>query len=79
MITAMWNLWHGCPKCSPGCLNCYVYFLDSKYNKDYNIITKSKSSFHLPSKKGQTRQLQNTTPLVSPIVSLTIERMATIM
>jgi len=26
----MWNLWHGCRKCSEGCDNCYVYFLDGK-------------------------------------------------
>ena len=49
MITIMWNPWHGCRKCSPGCLNCYVYYLDSKYNKDSNIITKS--AFQLPLKK----------------------------
>ena len=47
----MWNPWHGCHKCSPGCLNCYVYYLDSKYSKDSNIITKSKSAFYLPLKK----------------------------
>lgn len=51
MITTMWNPWHGCHKCSSGCLNCYVYFLDSKYNKDSNIVTKSKSSFYLPLKR----------------------------
>jgi len=51
MITTMWNPWHGCHKCSPGCLNCYVYYLDSKYSKDSNIITKSKSAFYLPLKR----------------------------
>ena len=24
----IWNPWHGCKKCSPGCDNCYMYFLD---------------------------------------------------
>ena len=24
----IWNPWHGCHKCSPGCLNCYMYALD---------------------------------------------------
>ncbi len=46
-----WSPWHGCHKCSPGCLNCYVYYLDSKRNKDASIITKSKTNFNLPLKK----------------------------
>ena len=25
----IWNPWHGCRKCSEGCLNCYMYYLDS--------------------------------------------------
>ncbi|MDO5336885.1 MAG: DUF5131 family protein [Eubacteriales bacterium] len=24
----IWNPWHGCIKCSEGCQNCYMYFLD---------------------------------------------------
>ena len=24
----IWNPWHGCHKCSPGCQNCYMYALD---------------------------------------------------
>ena len=46
-----WNPWHGCHKCSPGCLHCYVYYLDTKRDKDANIITKSKTNFNLPLKK----------------------------
>ncbi len=46
-----WNPWHGCHKCSPGCLNCYVYYLDSIRNIDANIVSKSKSNFDLPLKK----------------------------
>jgi len=26
----IWNPWHGCHKCSEGCLNCYFYYLDGK-------------------------------------------------
>ena len=48
-----WSPWHGCHKCSPGCLNCYVYFLDKKRNKDASIITKSKTNFNLPIKKNR--------------------------
>lgn len=47
----MWNPWHGCHKCSPGCANCYVFYLDSKREKDSNVITKSKTNFDLPKKK----------------------------
>ena len=47
----LWSPWHGCHKCSPGCLNCYVFYLDSIHNKDANIITKSKTNFNLPLKK----------------------------
>lgn len=46
-----WNPWHGCHKCSPGCLNCYVYFLDKKRDKDASIVKKSKTNFNLPLKK----------------------------
>lgn len=47
----LWNPWHGCHKCSPGCLNCYVYFLDKKRDKDASVVTKSKTNFNLPLKK----------------------------
>lgn len=46
-----WNPWHGCHKCSPGCLNCFVYYLDKKRNIDSSIVTKSKTNFNLPLKK----------------------------
>ena len=51
MKKALWNPWHGCHKCSPGCLNCFVYYLDKLHNKDTNIVTKSKTNFNLPLKK----------------------------
>lgn len=25
---SIWNPWHGCVRCSEGCLNCYMYYLD---------------------------------------------------
>ncbi|MCM1052781.1 MAG: phage Gp37/Gp68 family protein [Ruminococcus sp.] len=49
----LWNPWHGCHKCSPGCLNCYVYYLDKLRDKDASIITKSKTNFNLPLKKNR--------------------------
>ena len=30
----IWNPWHGCVKCSEGCENCYMYFLDDRRDKD---------------------------------------------
>ena len=46
-----WNPWHGCHKCSPGCKNCYVYFLDSLRDREPGVIVKNKTSFDLPIKK----------------------------
>lgn len=53
MSNNFWNPWHGCHKCSPGCLNCYVYFLDSKRDKNSNIVTKNITNFNLPIKKSR--------------------------
>ena len=49
-----WNPWHGCHKCSPGCLNCYVYYLDEKHGRDASIVTRSKTNFDLPLKKDRS-------------------------
>lgn len=29
MSVDIWNPWHGCTKCSPGCEHCYMYALDA--------------------------------------------------
>jgi len=49
----LWSPWHGCHKCSPGCKNCYVFYLDKTRDKDANIVTKSKTNFNLPLKKNR--------------------------
>ena len=49
-----WNPWHGCHKCSPGCKNCYVFFLDKIRDKDSNVISKNKTNFNLPLKKDRS-------------------------
>lgn len=47
----IWNPWHGCVKCSEGCRNCYMYFLDKVHNNgDSSIVTKT-SSFNYPLSK----------------------------
>ena len=30
----IWNPWHGCVRCSEGCQNCYMFFLDEMRDKD---------------------------------------------
>ncbi len=50
-MKAMWNPWHGCHKCSPGCKNCFVFYFDELRRKDTNIVVKSKTNFNLPLKK----------------------------
>ena len=54
MARNMWNPWHGCHKCSPGCKNCYVFFLDKIRDKDSNVISKNETSFNLPLKKDRS-------------------------
>ncbi len=51
MKKEFWNPWHGCHKCSPGCLHCYVYYLDGLREVDASVVRKSKSNFHLPLKR----------------------------
>lgn len=45
-----WNPWHGCVKYSAGCLNCYVYRHDAKYEMDASEVRKN-LNFDLPVKK----------------------------
>lgn len=47
----IWNPWHGCIKCSEGCENCYMYFLDRMRDKSGAEIYKTKSGFRYPLKK----------------------------
>lgn len=50
-MKAMWNPWHGCHKCSPGCKNCFVFYFDELREKNANIVVRSKTNFYLPLKK----------------------------
>lgn len=54
-IGITWNPWHGCHKYSEGCENCYMYFLDKKYDKDGSDIYRTKSNFNLPLKKDKDK------------------------
>ncbi|MBQ7174755.1 MAG: DUF5131 family protein, partial [Lachnospiraceae bacterium] len=44
----IWNPWHGCRKCSEGCRNCYMYYLDSLRDKDGSEIYRTKAGFRYP-------------------------------
>ncbi len=44
----IWNPWHGCRKCSEGCLNCYMYYLDSLRGKDGGEIYRTGAGFRYP-------------------------------
>ena len=47
---ALWNPWHGCIKYSPGCMNCYVYRRDAKYDLDASLVHQN-AAFDLPVRK----------------------------
>ncbi len=47
----IWNPWHGCRKCSEGCQNCYMYFLDSMRGKDGSLIYRTQTGFRYPLSK----------------------------
>lgn len=49
----IWNPWHGCHKISPGCQNCYMYYLDQMRDLDIsksNTVYKT-NGFNDPLKK----------------------------
>ncbi len=47
----IWNPWHGYTKCSEGCQNCYMYYLDRIHgNGDSSVVTKT-SGFRYPLSK----------------------------
>ena len=51
----IWNPWHGCVKCSGGCENCYMYYIDAMRDKDgAEIYLTSNARSPLPrDRKGQ--------------------------
>lgn len=44
----MWNPWHGCHKCSEGCLRCYMFERDRAIGVNSDIIKANKVNFRLP-------------------------------
>ena len=62
-----WSPWHGCHRCSPGCKNCYVYYLDKLREVDSSIVHRCKTGFNLPIKK--TRQGEFKIPAGSEVAT----------
>lgn len=52
----IWNPWHGCKKCSEGCQNCYMYFLDGQRGKSGAEIYRTKAGFRYPLSKDRNGQ-----------------------
>lgn len=52
----IWNPWHGCIRCSEGCQNCYMYFLDRMREHNGADIYKTKSGFTYPLQKNRAGQ-----------------------
>ena len=51
-MSIVWNPWHGCVKYSEGCLNCYVYRIDAKHERESREIKKN-ADFGAPLKKSR--------------------------
>lgn len=49
----IWNPWHGCVKCSEGCQNCYMYYLDGLRDRSGADIYRTKSGFTYPIQKNR--------------------------
>ena len=52
----IWNPWHGCKKCSEGCQNCYMYYLDALRGKDGSIVYRTGAGFRYPLSKDRSGQ-----------------------
>lgn len=51
-----WNPWHGCIRCSEGCRNCYVYYLDRMRGKNGADVYKTKTGFKYPLSKNKNKE-----------------------
>lgn len=51
----IWNPWHGCVRCSEGCDNCYMYFLDGQRGQDGARIYRT-GGFDVPVRRDRSGQ-----------------------
>ena len=56
MKSVTWNPWHGCTKISPGCAHCYVYRIDSFYDKSESNFCRKTGNFYLPVRLNRQKQ-----------------------
>lgn len=54
---ATWNPWRGCSRVSPGCTNCYAAREMSRYGKDFDTVTRSKTTFKDPLKWREPKRI----------------------
>lgn len=52
----IWNPWHGCIKCSEGCQNCYMYYLDEKRGRNGKEIYRTQAGFRYPLSKNRNKE-----------------------
>lgn len=55
MNSVIWNPWHGCHKCSTGCMYCTVFENDKNIGKNSDNVKLNKSAFRLPVQKLKAR------------------------
>jgi protein gp37 len=55
---ATWNPWMGCHKVSSGCAHCYAERDAKKYGRDFNKVTRSKTTFDAPRKWAKSNTLK---------------------
>lgn len=48
MDRIIWNPWHGCHKCSEGCLRCYMYEMDKNYGRNSDKVIRARTGFRMP-------------------------------
>ena len=65
-----YNPWHGCHKISAGCLNCYMFRGDERFDRDANTVRKT-LAFNLPiqKKKDGTYKVKSNTTLFTCLTS----------
>ena len=49
----IWNPWHGCKKCSEGCQNCYMYYLDQAHGNGDSSIIRQPGNMYYPLSKNR--------------------------
>ena len=54
---ATWNPWYGCTKVSEGCAQCYAERDMKRFGKDFDTITRSKTTFRDPLKWKEPRMI----------------------